>query len=195
MKLVLNFSNLKSQVGRIRFMVSQFQLMGHIMCKHCMNLLVWPVRSFHGTFLFSCLPGRFAQHWPVVTLLLSKQLSRLLYLLSMHQSCFMRCVTFHTYFERGLVLFYSVTRNERICIVYICWMFIPNSSCLSGWTSSWCPECHIWLWSNCWCCHCQSHEHRQGIQIFLLVFFLTLPPIWFSTLENPFINNVRNLME
>jgi len=59
--LTLVFSYLP-QVGQIRFMGSQFQLMDHIMCRHCMNQLALLVRSFHGTSLFSCLLGRLDLH-------------------------------------------------------------------------------------------------------------------------------------
>nr|AFK40600.1 unknown [Medicago truncatula] len=45
-------------VGQIRFMGSQFQLMDHIMCRHCTNRLALLVKSFHGTSLFSCLLGK-----------------------------------------------------------------------------------------------------------------------------------------
>lgn len=39
------------QAGQIRFMVSQFQQMDHIMFKLCTNQLVWLARSSRGTSL------------------------------------------------------------------------------------------------------------------------------------------------
>ena len=153
------------QGGRISSMVSQFQPMGHSICKPCMNLLVLWVQLFHGIFLSSCIVLRSGLHQHVAAIVLKPAeqtpltalfISKLLYEVD-HERNFCSLYIKVLCLMRLHLRFYHLCLNSSFQHIS-CSFYSDHMSFVTGWTSSRCSKCDPWLWSNCWCSYCQSYE-------------------------------------